>query len=166
VRKKYILCISYFFFLSSSLLTGCGWSKELNDRTFATAIFVDQAKTPDLVEVTITSLLPNRIATMPQSLGQQGKSYTSVSKTAKTIPEAITKIQLDLTRKISWGHTEAIVIGKKYATDKGLNEFFDWASREPTFLLNTTVFVAPSKAKDIVSLTPVYEYAPAEVLNK
>lgn len=147
------------------LLYGCGYSQELNNRTFVTGIFIDQSKAPNSVEVTISSLLPNRLSSTIQSTSSQGVSYSSVTKSAKSIPEAIDRIQVDLTRSLSWGHTKVIVVGKKYAEDTGLSPLFDWISREPSFFIKTPIFVAPEKAKDIVHLSTVYENTPSEVLG-
>ncbi|MDI4650176.1 Ger(x)C family spore germination protein [Cohnella hashimotonis] len=149
-------------------LTGC-WSKiELNDRSFITSAYIDLGERPGEIMLTVGSPLPNRLGSIGngESAAQQGKSYTSVSASAPTIPEALDKIQNDLTRKLTWGQTRAVVFSADYATQIGLQELLEWAARNPSFPLRTYVFVSEGNAREVMNLTPVYERAPAEVLRK
>ncbi|WP_051775427.1 Ger(x)C family spore germination protein [Paenibacillus tyrfis] len=150
-----------------TLLTGC-WSKiEINDRTFVSGFFVDRSAVPGEVELTITTMLPNRLTSGQQSGGgsEKGTPYASVTKSAKTLPFALQRIQADLTRKISWGLTRIVVVGRDYA-EQGLDDLLEWVDREPTFHLRTYILIAEGKAKEIIRLTPVYERSPSEVLRE
>lgn len=161
VRKFFII------FLSMSCLTGCWSMMEINDRTFVTGIYVDQGEKPDQIELTIMSSLSNRISSSAVSSNMSIQpSYAAISKTGRTIAEAIEKIQTDLTRTVSWGHTRIIVVGNQFAKS-GLQPLLEWVNRQPSFHLNTFILVAPKKAKDIVKmLTPVYEQSPSDILLK
>ncbi|WP_337032296.1 Ger(x)C family spore germination protein [Paenibacillus illinoisensis] len=145
------------------LCTGC-WSKvEINERTFITAMYVDKGEKPGNIELTLSMPLPNRLA--PQG-GKSGKEpYAVVSATAPTIADALERIQTDLTRKISWGHTRVVVFGEEYAKD-GIEDTLAWISREPLFHLSSYVMVAKGKAKDVSDLTPVFEETPSDVLRE
>ncbi|OZB94935.1 Ger(x)C family spore germination protein [Paenibacillus sp. XY044] len=148
------------------LMSGC-WSKvEINKRTFVTGIFIDKSDIPGQVEVTISTPLPNRLisgeARGPG--GNKGNPFAVISKSGRTITDAVNAIQLDLTRDLSWGHTRVVVIGKEYAQD-GIDSLLAWTNREPLFHLSSYLLVAPGKAKDVTKLTPVYEKSPTEVLT-
>ncbi|WP_458126310.1 Ger(x)C family spore germination protein [Paenibacillus sp. Z3-2] len=145
------------------LCTGC-WSKvEINERTFITAMYVDKADTPGEIEVTLSMPLPNRLS--PEG-GSTGKDpYAAVSATAPTIADAIERIQTDLTRKISWGHTRVIVFGQAYARE-GIEDTMEWIARQPLFHLSSYVMVANGRAKDVSDLTPVFEETPSDVLRE
>ncbi|SFB46700.1 spore germination protein KC [Cohnella sp. OV330] len=149
-------------------LSGC-WSKlELNDRSFITSAYIDLGENPGEVMLTVGSPLPNRMGAIgnADSAPQQGKSYTSNTASGSTIPEALDKIQNDLTRKLTWGQTRAVVVSADFAAQRGLKEVLEWTARNPFFPLRTFVFVSDGLAKEVVELTPVYERAPGEVLRK
>ncbi|MFS0838575.1 Ger(x)C family spore germination protein [Paenibacillus sp. 1P03SA] len=149
------------------LLTGC-WSKvEIDEQTFIFALYIDQGDSPDKVEITISSPLPNRLMSGQQagSGAANGKPYAMISKQGSSIPQALMLIQRDLTRKINFGHTRVVVIGRQYA-ENGIKDLLDWMQREATFHLSTYVNTAPGKAREIAELMPVYEQMPAEVLLK
>lgn len=146
-------------------LTGC-WSKlELDELTFVYGLFIDVGEEPGTVEVTISSPLPNRLVSGTQGGGAgDGKSYSMVSKTAPTIPEAILLIQKDLSRKMEASHLKIIVLGKQYAK-QGIGDMLEWFQRQPENSLGTYIMAAPGKAKEIPMLTPVFEQLPDQVLN-
>lgn len=143
--------------------SGC-WSKvEINERTFITAMYVDKADTPGEIEVTLNMPLPNRLS--PEGAGTGKNPYAAVSATAPTIADAIERIQTDLTRKISWGHTRVIVFGQAYARE-GIEDTMEWIARQPLFHLSSYVMVANGRAKDVSDLTPVFEEIPSDVLRE
>ncbi|MCF7755292.1 Ger(x)C family spore germination protein [Paenibacillus xylanexedens] len=149
--------------ISCLLCTGC-WSKvEINERTFITAMYVDKADTPGEIEVTLSMPLPNRLS--PEGGGTGKDPYAAVSATAPTITDAIERIQTDLTRKISWGHTRVIVFGQAYARE-GIEDTMEWIARQPLFHLSSYVMVANGRAKDVSDLTPVFEETPSDVLRE
>lgn len=148
------------------LLTGC-WSKEeINKRTFVTGIYVDKSDKPGEVEITISTPLPNRLISGQTSGagGSNGNPYAIITKSGKSITDAINAIQLDLTRDISWGHSRIVVIGRQYA-EEGIDSLLAWTNREPLFHLSSYMIIAPGKAKDVTKLTPVYEKSPSDVLS-
>lgn len=149
-------------------LSGC-WSKiELNDRSFITSAYIDLGERPGEIVLTIGSPLPNRMGSIGngESTPQQGKSYSSNTASGFTIPEALDKIQNDLSRKLTWGQTRAVVVSEDFAAQRGLQDVLEWASRNPSFPFRTFVFISEGSAREVVELTPVYERAPSEVLRK
>ncbi|KQY83031.1 hypothetical protein ASD24_12120 [Paenibacillus sp. Root52] len=142
---------------------GC-WSKvEINERTFITAMYVDKTDTPGEVEVSLTMPLPNRLS--PDRGGSSKEPYAVVSAVAPTIADALERIQTDLTRRISWGHTRVVVFGQAYAR-AGIDDTMEWIAREPLFHLSSYIMVAEGKAKDVSDLTPVFEETPSDVLRE
>lgn len=146
-------------------LTGC-WSKvELDELTFIYGLYIDVGKEPGTVEVSISSPLPNRLmsGTQAGSGTGDGKAYTLVSKTARTIQDATIMIQKDLSRHLEISHIKIVVLGKEYA-QQGIGKVLEWFERKPEFPLDTYIMAAPGKAKDIFKLTPVFEQNPDQVL--
>ncbi|GAB6926743.1 hypothetical protein JCM10914A_07260 [Paenibacillus sp. JCM 10914] len=149
------------------LLTGCGFNMtriEINEQTFVFTLYINQGQEPDTVEVTISAPLPNRLTTGKQAGGEgAGSPYAMVTKTSSTVQDALHLIQRDLSRRFDFSHTKVVVIGKSYA-EAGIEDLMDWLQREPTTDLSTFLMVAPGDAKDIASMSPVFEQMPSEVL--
>jgi len=147
-------------------LTGC-WSKvEINERSFITGLFVDLTDKPGEVELTIVTPLPNRFDISGQTGDRSNPSSIGIlSEKADSLPEAFRKIQASLTRKLTWGQTKVIVLGRKYA-EKGMDDLLEWLVREQSFHLKAYVFVAKGNAKEMTNLAPIYEQSPSEVLRQ
>lgn len=146
------------------LCSGC-WSKvEINERTFITTMYVDKGEKPGEIDISLSMPLPNRLT--PEGTGGPGKNpYALVSASASTIADAMEKIQTDLTRKLSWGHTRVVVFGEAYARE-GIQDTMEWISREPLFHLSSYIMVAKGRARDVANLTPVFEETPSDVLRE
>lgn len=148
-------------------LTGC-WSKiEVDEQVFVFAMYVDKGQKPGTVAVTISSPLPNRLTSGQQagSGGGSGKPYAMISKSADTVSDAFRELQKDLTRRLNFGHTREVIIGKDYA-EAGIGDLLDWMDKEPSFHISSFLAVAPAKAREVAELNPLYEQMPAEVLRK
>lgn len=146
-------------------LTGC-WSKiELNELTFIYGVYVDTGKEPGTIEVSISSPLPNQLRSESGggAGGGGGKSYTLVTKTAHTVPEALVLIQKDLTRRIDVSHIKVIIIGKDYAR-QGIEDLLEWCGRQPEFPLGAFIMEAPGRARAVFNLSPQFEQLPDQVL--
>ncbi|WP_127531630.1 Ger(x)C family spore germination protein [Paenibacillus kobensis] len=153
-----------FGLLSLLFLTGCWSSIELNDRAFVRMAVLD--KTQSGLELSLDFTLPSRL--IPGSAGggggeQAGKPYTYISNTGKDFGEAYRKIQSDLSRKISFGQTRAIIIGRQLA-EEGIEPILDFLAREPTIHMNAYLFVTPGKAKEIEKISAIMERFPTDIL--
>jgi spore germination protein KC len=148
-------------------LTGC-WSKvELDELTFVYGLFIDVDKEPGMVEVTINTPLPNRLSAggQPGSTGGGGEVYATVSKTAKTITDAIILIQQDLTRELSLSQLKVVVLGEAYARE-GISEILEWIKKEPSLSLSTYIMTSSGHVKELNQISAMYEQLPAEILRK
>ncbi|MCU6796618.1 Ger(x)C family spore germination protein [Paenibacillus sp. WQ 127069] len=151
-----------FGLLSLFLLTGCWSSVELNDRDFVKMMVLDKAKSG--IELSLDISLPNRlIPGMAGGSGEQaGKPYTYINETGVDISEAYRKMQSDLSRKISFGQTRVIVIGRELA-EEGIQPILDFIAREPTMHINAYLFVTPGRAKEIQSVAAIFERFPSDI---
>lgn len=137
------------------LATGCWSSAELNNRAFAGTVIID--RNDNGIELTLGFPLPNRI--IP---GQAGGSssledlpYVFVTNTGSTIQDAINKTQSAISRRITFGQTHAIILGSKFA-ERGIEPLIEFATRNPNFKINSSLFFVDSPAAPKVSETPVY----------
>lgn len=147
------------------LLTGCWSSVEVNDRAFITAMYVDKATNGEM-ELTLSFPLTNRLVTSSVSgTGTSGNPYAQFSSTGKTITEAAHKIQVNLPRQLSWGHTRIVVVSEEMAKE-GIGDILEFVVREPKLNINNAVLVAPGKAKDIENLVAALEQFPSEIVRR
>ncbi|UJW56388.1 Ger(x)C family spore germination protein [Bacillus sp. A116_S68] len=147
------------------IMPGCWSLIEINDNALVTAVYLDITE-EGLVELTLGFPLTTRM--IPGDIGgtaDGGDLYATVTKTAENIPTAYRKIQADLSRIITWGHTRIIVFSSEFA-ESGVYESLEFFTRQPDFHLTASVFIAPDKAADIAGLTPAFERLPSEVLHE
>ncbi|ADU32440.1 Ger(x)C family spore germination protein [Evansella cellulosilytica] len=146
------------------LLSGCWSMTEINDNAMVTIIFLDKGDDGQ-IELTLGFPLTNRMVPGEMGASIEGRFYTTVTKQEENIAAAYRLIQSDLPRKITWGQTKNVIIGKEFG-EIGLHDCIDFLARQPSFPLGAKVFVAPGKATDITKLTPAFERFPSEVLDE
>jgi spore germination protein KC len=155
-----------FVLLSLLLLPGCWSSVELNDRAFVRMMVLDKTKSG--IELSLDFTLPNRL--IPGTAGgggsgeQGGKPYTYIKATGIDISEAYRKMQSDLSRKISFGQTRVVVIGRELA-EAGIQPILDFLAREPAMHINAYMFVTPGRAREIESIAALFERFPSDILT-
>ncbi|MEK3913760.1 Ger(x)C family spore germination protein [Paenibacillus sp. FSL H7-0331] len=154
-----------FVLLSLLLLTGCWSSVELNDRAFVRMMVLDKTKSG--IELSLDFTLPNRL--IPGSAGggsgeQTGKPYTYINETGIDISEAFRKMQSDMSRKISFGQTRVVVVGRELA-EAGIQPILDFIAREPAMHINAYLFVAPGRAREIESIAAIFQRFPSDILT-
>ncbi|MCC2683305.1 MAG: germination protein Ger(x)C family [Paenibacillaceae bacterium] len=149
-------------------LTGC-WSRvEINDRAFATMMYVDKGEIEGNVKLALTFALPNRLIPSQGGgggSGTQGNPYDVVSKEGKNVAIAYRLIQSDLSRKINWGQLRVIVIGEGLAK-RGIQPLLEFLAREPDFHLKAYVFITEGETTHLEEAPAVFERLPSEVLRE
>ncbi|SDY09280.1 spore germination protein KC [Evansella caseinilytica] len=161
---KLLRSIAIFIALTM-LLSGCWSLTEINDNALVTIVFLDKGKDGN-IELSLGFPLTSRM--IPGDVGTAGKEgniYTIVTKEDENVAAAYRKIQVDLTRRITWGHTRLVIFGYEFAKE-GIADTVDFFVRQPEFHLSTHIMVAPGKARDIANLTPAFERFPSEVLQE
>jgi spore germination protein KC len=154
---KWSMVISTFF------LTGCWSQVEINNRAFVSTILVDKAKNGQ-IELTLTFPLPNRlVSSLTGGQGSTGNPYTALTYKGINISEAFHKAQVDLPRRITFGQARVLVIGDKMAKE-GIVKILEFIMREPSLNLNMTMYVAPKKAKEIITMVPAFENSQTRIL--
>ncbi|WP_410768497.1 Ger(x)C family spore germination protein [Fontibacillus sp. BL9] len=147
-------------------LSGCWSSEEINNRAFVTMIIVDRTENGQ-TELTLGFPLPNRM--IPGQAGggggTTGDPYSFVSKQAGTISEALELIQVDISRRISFGQTQVVVIGRRYA-EQGIDPLLEFTTRQPAFHISANIFVTPDKATEITKTPLVFERFLSDILSK
>ncbi|MGG1663478.1 Ger(x)C family spore germination protein [Brevibacillus sp. NRS-1366] len=144
-------------------LTGCWSSVELNSRSFVRMILLDKAD--DGIELTLAFPLANRL--IPGQAGttgeQTGKPYTYITKKGRDIGEAYRLIQSDLSRKITFGQTSVVVIGRELAK-AGISQMLEFVAREPRFHINANIFVTTGKALEVTKVPIIFERFLTDIL--
>lgn len=152
--RKWITMSIIFF--TTSLLSGCWDSKELNELSIATALGID--KVDNQYRVTVQILNPGEIA------GKEVTTRTSVNtytETGDVLIEAIRKLTTTIPRRTYLSHLRIVVFGEDYARD-GIAGALDFLSRDHE--MRTDFFLGVAKdhtAEDILKVLTPLEKIPA-----
>ncbi|WP_126426973.1 Ger(x)C family spore germination protein [Brevibacillus marinus] len=157
---KRALCL--LLMVSLPILPGCWDRMELNEIALIRSLGVDRTEDGQF-EVTILQAIPLRVGT--EGGGGGGKQQMVLSAQGVTIPEAISKLQQKMGRRIFTGHQEVIVFGKRLAKT-GIREALDYISRHPGFRKDAFVFVTKVSPKEIFETVAPGETTSTETLYK
>ncbi|RCX23426.1 spore germination protein KC [Fontibacillus phaseoli] len=164
IKRACLRSITAIILMTS--IGGCWSSEEINNRAFVTMMIVDKMEDGQ-IELTLGFPLPNRM--IPGQAGggggTSGDPYSFVSKKAETISEALELIQVDNSRRISFGQTQVIVIGRRFA-EQGIDPLLEFAARQPAFHISSNIFVTPNKATEITKTPLVFERFLSDILSK
>lgn len=155
---KWLVCL---LCLCACLLGGCWDRVEINDIALVTAAAIDLS-TPDVIELSVQVFIPRSV-----SEGNGSEEAMTIIRTEKgdNIADAMSKVQLNVPRKVFWGHCRVYIYGEALARH-GLNDFVDFFARHPEPRNRAYVFVSKGKARDILQVMPPLERYPAEVVRK
>ncbi|MDG0814228.1 spore germination protein [Cohnella rhizosphaerae] len=133
-------------------LAGCWSATELNNRAFVSVMILDSKN--DEVELTLGIPLTNRL--IPGQTGGTGggsqRPVAYVTRSGRTVEEALQKIQGDIPRKVAFGQTHSIIMGSRFA-QRGIGPLIEFISRNPFLKLNTSLFLVEGIARNKVSET-------------
>ncbi|MCL6599496.1 MAG: Ger(x)C family spore germination protein [Alicyclobacillus macrosporangiidus] len=148
-------------------LTGCWDGIELQQRAIVLIMGIDPGDTPDQVKVTLQLAKPHRLSVPPSSGQSGGAGQTSpviaVSEQGRDVGEALHRIQLDLDRRLFYGHLQAVVIHRKLA-ERGILTLLNPLVQSRIVSRNLWVFVSEPPAGAFLEKTPELDVIPAMYL--
>ncbi|MGP0690229.1 Ger(x)C family spore germination protein [Priestia aryabhattai] len=155
------------FFSASFLLTGCWDRREVNDTALVLGAAIDKGKGKQ-IKLTVQVLIPQAASSQQQGGGGAGPSSQVLMRSAvgENMADAMSKLQVELPRKIFWGHCKTYIIGEKLARKGGLHEQIDFLLRHPEPREHAYLFVSKGKAADILEFKPTLELYAGEGLRK
>lgn len=161
MRKRIIVLI----LIPTLLFTGCWNAREINELAFVLSIGID--KVGDEFRITAQIASPETYSKTPSGTGgtEQSKPFWIVSRTGKTIFEAIRNMASISPRRIFWAHIKVIIISEE-AARTSTPEICDFFSRNPELRLRTLVAVTPGEAGKLIENTPEMESDPGSYLEK
>jgi len=154
-------------FLSSLLLTGCWDRREVNDTALVLGTAIDTEKGKQ-IKLTVQVLIPQTASSQQQGGGGSGPSSQVLIRSAigENMADAMSKLQVELPRKIFWGHCKTYMIGEKLARKGDLHEQIDFLLRHPEPRERALLFVSKGEAADILEFRPTLELYVGEGLRK
>ncbi len=161
---KRALCL--LLMVSLPILPGCWDRKELNEIALIRALGIDRTEDGDF-EVTILQAIPMRVSEGGGSGGGGGGGPQQMVLSARgvTIPEAKSKLQEKMGRRIFTGHQEVIVLGKRLA-QTGIREALDFIARQPQVRMDSFLFMSEGSPKEIFETVAPGETTATETLYK
>lgn len=159
--------IPLVLFLTALLLVGCWDRVELNDLGLVLAAGIDKADN-DRIKLSLQFAVPGAMGIQSSvGGGQEGKNPTVVeSATGKTIVEAMSLLQAKFSRRIFWGQSQVVIIGKDLAQTDDIKKHIDFFARYPKARIRANVFVADGQAIDILKVVPVVDRSSSEVARE
>ncbi|MFO7248705.1 MAG: Ger(x)C family spore germination protein [Bacillota bacterium] len=153
------------------LLTGCWDRVEINDLALVTAAGLDKGN-GNTIKLSLQLAVP---AAMPGATGGGegmgssgsggGKPTIVAAAEGVTIPDAMSKLQEKLPRRIFWGNNRVIVIGEDLARE-GIVPHVDFFARFPRNRLHAFVFVSKGDAEQVLAHIPPIERNAAEAMRE
>ncbi|WP_243291653.1 Ger(x)C family spore germination protein [Bacillus sp. FJAT-47783] len=148
------------------LLTGCWDRVEVNDLAIITAAAIDYHE-DDQIKLSVQLFIPRAISSGGESGGGTGGDEQTIVRTGIGInlADAISKLQVNIPRKIFWGHCKVFIFGEELAKN-GIQETMDFLLRHPQPRERAYMYVSKGEAKKILSLIPPIERYSSEVLRE
>lgn len=147
------------------LLTGCWDSLEIEKRTLAVSIAVDQDEEGYLVSLQVPN--PRKIAGGGEAGGggEGGPEAIEILQgRGKTVSEAIKEIQRKSNLPIFFGHTQTLLVGEDLAR-AGINPIIDFFRRNPQIRRQLWPIVVKGKAVDAIQTLVILEPIPTYYLR-
>lgn len=155
--------ISIFLILivTTTTLTGCFDSEQLNERMLVQAVGIDLIDGE--IEITLQVYAP-------ATQGGSGISATPdnakiVTATGQTVTQAMQNATLMQGKTVFMGHNRVIVLGNDLAKE-GITSALDYFSSNATSRHNINVIIATEKASDILTTKINQGIVPAETIEK
>ncbi|MCM3291104.1 Ger(x)C family spore germination protein [Paenibacillus sp. MER 180] len=150
------------------ILAGCWDRTEIEQLSIILAAGLDKDGDGD-VKMTLLVYIPKEGGgggTTPGDSKKNGGGGTTTvfSAKAKTLGEAVFKLQNKMPRYIFWGQTEVYVISKKLA-EEGLLKHFDFFLRYQNPRENALLFIADGKASEVLKSLPQLHHDVAELFK-
>lgn len=154
------------FFVIVIFLSGCWDRIEVNDLAIITAAAIDRYE-DDQIRLSVQVFIPRAIGGGGESGGGSGDSEQTLVRTGIGInlADAISKLQVNMPRKVFWGHCKVFIFGEELAKN-GIQETMDFLLRHPQPRERAYMYVSRGEAKEILSLFPPIERYSSEVLRE
>ncbi|WP_144556002.1 Ger(x)C family spore germination protein [Bacillus sp. X1(2014)] len=159
--KKILLSIMCFCIPT---LSGCWDQVELPDLAIITAAAIDRLE-DGKTKISVQLFIPRAIVS-----GQTGEDPSAASTfvregTGDNLANAISKLQLNVPRRLFWGQCKVYIFGDELAKN-GIREQIDYLARHPKPRGNSLLYVSNGKASEILTLIPPLERYSGVALSK
>ncbi|MFC5590684.1 Ger(x)C family spore germination protein [Sporosarcina soli] len=144
---------------------GCGDRTEINDLAIVVAATIDKSDKGQ-VELAIEIVVPKSMGSNQGEGGGGGGQATLVrSQKGDNLPDALSMLQADLSRKVFWGSCKVFIFGEGIAKD-GIQDSLDFLVRDPLPRERAFVFVSEGEAKPFIGHKVPLERNPAEMIRE
>lgn len=159
--KKILLSIMCFCIPT---LSGCWDQVELPDLAIITAAAIDRLE-DGKTRISVQIFIPRTITS-----GQTGEDPSSASTFVRegigdNLANAISKLQLNVPRRLFWGQCKLFIFGDELAKN-GIRKEIDFLARHPSPRGKSLLYVSKGEARDILTLIPPLERYSGEALRK
>ncbi|MEC5423564.1 Ger(x)C family spore germination protein [Virgibacillus sp. C22-A2] len=162
LKKTHIFCLGIIGML---FLAGCWDRTEVNDIAIVLGVGLDRAD-EDQLELSVQIINPGALGGGQAGGGGEGGEVSTVQRiTGRTIFDASSKLQQEVSRELFIGHNQVVFIGEKLA-EEGIHKYIDYFARSPFPRLRMNVFVTKGGPADFLNIKPDLETSSAEFARK
>ncbi|MDR2606699.1 MAG: Ger(x)C family spore germination protein [Oscillospiraceae bacterium] len=142
---------------------GCWSSSEIQDLAIVLGVAIDAA--PNNGEYEITTQIARPIALNADSKQSAEDRFFNESTIGYGVAEALSRLNLQTSRRIYMSHTEVIAVCEEVAKE-GLGDILDYFYRATPLRFSIPLVVCRSKAKEFFETPPKMELLPASRTSK
>ncbi|MBO7743647.1 Ger(x)C family spore germination protein [Paenibacillus sp. MWE-103] len=137
-------------------LTACWNLEEPDEQAFVLGAGLDYTKEGEVM-LSSQIVIPSGIGGSEDGGTQKQDSFRMMKANGKNVYDAVENLQKQISRTLFFGHRQTIIIGHRMAVH-GIGGFMDIFIRNPQSELRSTIFVVRnSEAKDIFTITPIFD---------
>ena len=149
VIRKLILFKIIIIIPITFILTGCWDNRELDTISIVTGVGIDATEDDEKIEFILQiERVSQHNTDSTKDVGDNNSSIILETE-EKGILSAIASLQKQVTRDLFMHHNQAVIFGKEQS-EKGIKPYIDALLRQQDMRMETLVFVAEGKAKDIL----------------
>lgn len=146
-------------------ISGCWDRRELDSLSFVTGIGIDEAKNPNLIDITIQAGRTGQSKPAKQEGQMNGSAYLTMKKTGDNIFDTMREFTHENSRRLFFEHNQVIIFGKKQA-EKGVKPYLDFFMRDHETRMDVWILVSDGTANDILSTDSQLEKIPSLGLTR
>lgn len=152
--------------LSTALFSGGCWDRvELNALAVADMMAIDLTEDGQL-RVSLQFVVPAELAGTvgASSSGGERDPFYTIEATGATLPEAFTRIQAKLPRRLFTSHIRTVVLGEEFARS-GITPVFDSLTRMRELRITADVVATRGEGRELLTASPRLGRLPSTALT-
>ncbi len=135
------------------ILSGCWDNHELDTLFIVTGVGLDEAGSPDEIDVTLQIGKAKKNKSESSSKEQKDSSIILMETTSDSLMHALMDLNRNSSRTLFLQHNQAILFGQKLA-EQGVSDKIDYMIRNTESRMETLLLVVEGRTGEVLSMQP------------